>query len=303
MKTFRKRLSIGKEACSVEVMQVAFAEFGDWLLGKVGSRKASLTINRYLTFFLKIEKEWKVLPKYPALLKHFEAEGLRRFRLPVQWLCEAKALVIDPQAREEASERRRIAQMIATISSGSPAARILEAYSAVLHERLLSGKTSVRSVRLALRSSVSLLLATDPTGQKLPDQESIERYLVATPGQRNSVFGFIRLLSDKSGTCLVTKMNAKTTKSVKKKRLEGELLKMMSVEGVCIKKRWVPLALAYFHNIPMHVGRVVKQECVAEDPNGGLLVTIDHQVYWIPMRIETPPSRRTSEIKTDTTQC
>ncbi|WP_311945334.1 hypothetical protein [Halomonas piscis] len=61
-------------------------------MSTVGPQKAALKINHYLTFFLDLETTWQQVPNYPQLLHHFGAEGLRRVRLPMRWLHEAKGV-------------------------------------------------------------------------------------------------------------------------------------------------------------------------------------------------------------------
>lgn len=85
----------------------------------------------------EIEKRLGPIPTYPDLLAHFTAEGLRRVRLPMRWLGETARVHIDPQQREDASDRRRIDAIIASIPSETSASRVLLAYEKALQARVL----------------------------------------------------------------------------------------------------------------------------------------------------------------------
>ncbi|MDH5298127.1 MAG: hypothetical protein OEV91_03840, partial [Desulfobulbaceae bacterium] len=134
--TFSKRLKIDQAAFSSTAMADAFSEFGAWLLGEVGGKKAALSIHRYLEFFLENEKCWRRIPGYAELLSRFGAEGLRRVRLPMRWLSEAYGVVPDAGAREGDSDLRRIKKILASFQRGTPAAQELAGYHARLMERV-----------------------------------------------------------------------------------------------------------------------------------------------------------------------
>ena len=80
----KNRIAMNRAASSVPVMADHFEQFGTWLGTTVGDNKAAITVNRYLSFFLEIEKVWQAIPDYARLIAHFSAEGLRRVRLPMR---------------------------------------------------------------------------------------------------------------------------------------------------------------------------------------------------------------------------
>lgn len=81
-----------------------FELFGVWLVQRVGSMKAAHTIHRYVQFFISTERRWSPIPAYAELLEQFGAAGLRRAKLPMEWLRKG-CVVPDPQLREADSER------------------------------------------------------------------------------------------------------------------------------------------------------------------------------------------------------
>ncbi|TQV64424.1 MAG: hypothetical protein FNT29_05145 [Halothiobacillaceae bacterium] len=284
-KSFRKKLNIDLAAFSTPGMAAAFAEFGDWLSKEVGSRKAAITIHRYLPFFLEIEKQWKDIPDYPALLKHFSAEGLRRVRLPMKWLKKARGIMPDAQLREDDSDLRRIEAILASVPEGIAAGTALRKYHRMLQARLNAGETSIRSIRLALRPAASLLLESDPGGSKLPDQAGLLRYLHMSAGQRAAVTGFVNFLNTEFELSLLLPKAKKGASSEQRKKLEAELLDLMRVgsQRSGIDRRWLSVGLAYFHGLPRRVGMEVQDEQVRAQGDG-LVVEWRSRNFWLPSR-------------------
>lgn len=284
-KSFRKKLNIDLAAFSTPGMAAAFADFGDWLNKEVGSRKAAITIHRYLPFFLEIEKQWKDIPDYPALLKHFSAEGLRRVRLPMRWLKEARGIIPAPQLREDDSDLRRIEAMLASVPKGSPAGSALRAYLATLQARLEVGETSIRTIRLALRPAASLLIERDTSGAELPDQVALVRYLHRSAGQRAAITGFVNFLNREYDLNLITPKAKKGASSEQRKKLEAELLNMIREGEVCsgMDRRWLSVGLAYFHGLPRRVGMDISEDKVHVQ-DAGVVVEWHFKRFWLPNR-------------------
>lgn len=281
-KTCRKRIDVDKAAFSVAAMRDAFGEFGCWLESEVGAHKAALTVHRYLLFFTVIETRWNRIPAYPLLLGHFGAEGLRRVRLPMRWLREARGIEPDTEAREADSERRRIEAWGDAIPSGSRAAKMFADYQRALMSKLDAGRTSLRSIRLALRPAASLLLAADPNGRVLPDQRTIDHYLLAVPGQRATATGFIRFLSLNGAPALVARVDHKKTRRARGHALEREIMQMARhpEEGKAFQQRWIAAGVAYFHGVKLSKRKL--RDAVAVHEGNGLQVEVGGARYFLP---------------------
>jgi hypothetical protein len=272
-------------AFSAPAMASHFKAFGQWLVGKVGEHKAAITIHRYLPFFIEIEREWMEVPDYGALLEHFGAQRLRKELLPMKWLRESGLALPDDRTKEEDSDRRRIAAAMEKLPRGSRGRTILDGYCNALMGNLVAGKTSLRSVRLALSPAVSLLLKADEVGRMPPDQKTLDAYLETTPGQRAALSGFVRYLRDAYNVQIVLpKIDDEKLKRNRRRRLEAELMALARNGGDKddLSQQWVELALEYFHGLPRRVGRTVRKDQIASDGNGGMAVTLDGSQYWIP---------------------
>lgn len=281
---FRKRLVIDQATFSAPGVGQAFDEFGNWLALEVGNQKAALFIHRYLPFFLEIQKQWKRIPDYAELLGYFGAEGLRRVRVPMRWLGKAKDILPDATAREQDSDRRRIEAIMASIPIETEAAKVLAAYKDNLMNRIKGGKATVRSARLAIRPAASLLLIADSTGSKLPDQAALNRYLLEAPGQMAAITGFVNFLNEKHELALSLKVDKKLVSMARKKNLEKELMALIREKGNGeeSRKRWLSVALAYFHGLSRKAGKSVKNEDIVNAVDGGEIVTWGKAKYWLP---------------------
>lgn len=284
LETFRKRLRIDQAAFSMQGMNEVFGEFGEWLLNEVGGQKSALSIHRYLPFFLEMERQWRCMPTYLELLKHFGAEGLRRVRLPMRWLEETKAVVADSIAREEDSNRRRIDAIMASLPAGTLGARTLISYRDRLMERVDAGKTTLHSMRLALRPAVSLFLKVDATGVKLPNQTELDRYLLEAPGQRAAISGFINFLNEKHNLELIPIVNNEHVSKSRRRKMEAELMALMKSggEGEEFRRKWLSVALAYFHGLPRSTAGKLRENQIAIHENGSLSVVLNNTEYWVP---------------------
>lgn len=280
-----KRIQIDCAAFSSPEMAAHFGTFGAWLGQTVGEHKAALTIHRYLPFFTDIERQWRTIPNYGELLAHFGAATLRQVLLPMRWMEATGSVVPDEAAKAEDSDRRRIAATLGKLNEGSTGRVILEGYYGVLLASLKAGTTTVRSIRLALSPAAALLLMAGRAERMPPDQSLLGAYLTNAPGQRAAMSGFVGYLREKHGADLVLpKAALDIAQRKRRKRLEAELLALMREggEGDEFKRRWLSVALAYFHGLPMKVGKMVGDDGVSPS-GGGMVVAWANRKYWLPI--------------------
>lgn len=280
--TCRKRIRMDQAALSMATMKTAFGEFGEWLISEVGSHKAALTIHRYLAFFDEIERRWSEIPGYAELLEHYGAEGLRRVRIPMRWLREAKGIEPDPLAREACSERRRIEAIISSVPKSSRAGKALEAYHKELMVKVEAGKTSMKSVRLALRPAASLLLKSDSTGGKLPNQEAVDHYLTESPGQEASLKGFTIFLGRNYGIELCAKADRKRANEERRRKLEHQILDLAKLPENWEDQleQWIALGMEYFHG--KRISRKGVRLIRVQDEGKGMRIELGGEEFWLP---------------------
>ncbi|MGK5038460.1 hypothetical protein [Janthinobacterium sp. LB3P118] len=255
-----------------------------WLLEQVPAQKAALTIHGYFPFFYEMEKRWGEIPRYSQLLIYFTAEGLRRVRLPMRWMSETGQVVVDAQEREDASDLRRIAVIVASLPSGTPAGRVLGAYSRELQSKVGAGRVSIRTVRLALRPAASLLASCEENGFQLPEQVALDRYLLNAPGQKASITGFVSYMNRQHAANLVIRVDEQKTLLMRRRRLEAALVALLEGErrDEEFKTEWISISLAYFHGLPRRIGKGLKGMSISADAEGNFSVVLKGKTYWFP---------------------
>ena len=246
--------------------------------------KAALNINRYLEFFQQMGREWDDIPEYGALLQHFGAAGLRRRLLAVRWMEAAGLVVVDADTREADSERRRIKAILNRLPAGSQAAVILAGYHATLRARAKVGKCTLRSVRLALSPAAGLLDMAAAGRGLPPDQRVLEAFLRQSPGQQAALSSFVSYLRRAYGTELaLPRRSALQRQKERRAKLLPELLAVMREAGRTegVDRRWLRIALQYFHDLPARAGENAADDDVSIDAEG-ITVRVKNQSYWIP---------------------
>lgn len=279
----KKRISMDCAGFSVPAMSLHFSSFGEWLGGKVGTHKAAITLHRYFPFFVEIEKQWQSIPAYAILLKHFGTPGLRKVLLPMKWMQEAGLVVPDAVAKSEHSDQRRVAATLEKFKAGTAQRAILEGY----HHHLLTGqkegKTSWRSMRLAMTPAAALLLQAAGKGVCPPNQKMLDAYLGKTPGQRAAISGFVAYLRDSHKVSITLTPANDKAKKAKKKRLEAELLRLLTEndqsEGGRLKL--LSVAMAFFHGVAQKdiTVRILTEMSIDVD---GFTVEVKNKIYWLP---------------------
>jgi hypothetical protein len=260
-----------------------FSNFGEWLSRKVSTHKAAITLHRYLPLFLDIEKQWQSIPEYAILLKYFGTPGLRKVLLPMKWMEEAGLIVPDDIAKADDSDQRRITASLEKFKSGTAQRMILESY----HDQLLigqkAGKTTWRSIRLAMTPAAALLLHAATKEVCPPDQKMLDTYLGKTPGQRAAVSGFVGYLRDSHKVNITIAPANGKAKKAKKKRLEDELLRLLAEkeQSEDMRLKLLAVAMAYFHGVAQKdiTGDVLEKSVATAD---GIVVTIAEVKYWLP---------------------
>ncbi|GAC1405746.1 MAG: hypothetical protein NVSMB6_00850 [Burkholderiaceae bacterium] len=255
-----------------------------WLIEQVPAQKAALTIHGYFPFFYEMEKHWGKVPSYAQLLIHFTAEGLRRVRLPMRWLSETLQVIVDAKEREDASDLRRIAVIVASLPVGTPAAQILTAYNSELQLRVAASRISIRTARLALRPAASLLVTCEKSGFQLPRQDALDSYLLNAPGQKASIFGFVSFMNSHHAANLVIRVDEKKTRSMRRRQLEAEMVKLLEdgQRDDAFEAKWISISLAYFHGLPRRVGKSSKRISFSTDADGNFAVLWNGKTYFVP---------------------
>ncbi|MEG0693968.1 MAG: hypothetical protein RR444_12965, partial [Oscillospiraceae bacterium] len=144
----------------------------------------------YTYFFIRTEMLWgDSLPDVDQLLQLLRTSGLRKFGLVMQWLDEIHEIRVISANKKDCSENDQSRALIESLPQSSLAFDIVSVYKQKLDEKIRQGKTSTRSVRLAIKPAVALMLLIDQKEQRLPDLKLIKAYLTEHSGQAAALTG------------------------------------------------------------------------------------------------------------------
>ena len=261
--------------------QRAFLAFAQWLELHQGPKRAALGIHRQLEFFLRLDEHWQSGVDAGTLLRVLGSVGMRRHLLATRWLSLQQGVEIDEQGRQTDTEERLTQALLATLPGQSMAFQAASAYREKLKVNGRRRQPSPRSIRLALRPAVTLLLESDPKGTALPAQQHLIRYLHRVPGQRAALSGFISFLRAERGLELT--MPTTTLRPADLKGIERELVALYRERSTSSawQRRWIFLALQFFHRLDKKRAQMASQQPWREEPQG-FVVACDGLEYWLP---------------------
>lgn len=244
-----RRLNILEIDIHSEVWQQQFGLFAEWLAQNVGNAKAAMTLVRYLPFFVESAGCWEKIPAYSKVMLHFKPKRMRRYLKVKQWLEATWHNDVDDSVKARLAEYDRIEVLESKLVNSPQAKTLLQGYRAVLMRKHESGKTTLKSVRLALQPAVGLL---EKTG-RLPTQADVDAYLKEKPGQKAAITGFINHLNREYGQNIkvVAMVDKKRQQYRQKATMERKLIAYMircrDEPGAFKRREWLKMAMPYFH--------------------------------------------------------
>lgn len=282
-RSFEKRLENLQAGTESSQVQAAVSGFAVWLKARRGAQFAALNLQRYVPFLKELHQRWAEMPGYLVLVDHFSAEGLRRVRSVVFWLQETGQLHVDPTVREQASERRRIAHSLKVFPEG-PGRTALLGYYRYLGRRLELEQLQLRSMRIALSSAVRLMFSTDAEGQRLPAQKDLLQLLRKRPGLWASLYGFVGYLNRRHSLKLTSWVDPAWLSRAAHALKESRLLELYTEGGggEAYERRWISMALSYFHNLGRIGTRAFQYTSAEHGGHPGFSVHFRGKEYWVP---------------------
>jgi hypothetical protein len=282
--TFQKRQLINKAAFSQSNIATAFLYYGEWLKSVAGVRKAALSINRHLIFFLDIERNWKSIPDYETLLTHFGAGYLRRALLPMRWFEITGYIVSNKKIKEDISTKRRIQEKLVFFPNNSQERNIIHDYYQSLVRDMSKGQIGLRTINLALTPALALMKKANEMKYTIPSQKVLNEYIEMVPGQYASISRFIRFLNiEKYMDIYLPKIDKNKAEIYRKNKLEKILAKLIQTPNKYSKfrQRWISISLAYFHGLSKNIMGSLNEENI-KIVQDGILIIWNNQQFWIP---------------------
>lgn len=286
-KNLNNKLERNKILFENQFLKDKYIEYVEWLNQSIGVHKAALNINKHTDFFLKTESLWiNSIPTYLSLLQLLRTTGLRKFELVMRWLNEVHLVSVESKFKNLCSEIDQIEKLIDGLESNPIGQEVLNAYKNRMLFKVKSGTTSMRSVRLAIKPATSLIHYVFSIGVSLPSTAHVKAYLTKYPGQAATLTGFINFLNEQYDTDIdyLTLKKSNFIIKTRKRKLEQELLQMLSSVHEIDTIVWVKKGLQLFHNMGYRESLAVKAEMIVEVQDGYEIFFKD-QNYWLPKKL------------------
>lgn len=285
-KKFLKKLELNKLLFESQFLRKKISEYTFWLEKKVGTRKATLITNKHVIFFYNTQMLWNnCIPDFTDLLKIMRTKGLRKYPLVVEWLTEVYGIKIDNVAKNSCSEIDQIEVLIFKLKKNPFLQNIVLSYKLDLLKKVETGRTSLRSIRLAIKPAVELLLLVDESYQKIPNIDLIKKYLYLNVGQAAALTGFINFLNLNYETQIEYSdfLKSKQFKIIKKKKIEEKIIKILLSDNLDLLS-WVRYGLMYFHDVTRRTAMSIVLNQVVEVVDG-LRIESQGHIYWLPSKV------------------
>jgi hypothetical protein len=158
-------------------------------------------------------------------------------------------------------------------------------YKSELDIKMKDGKTSIRSIKLAIKPAVALMHYVCASGATLPNLDHVKAYLIDFSGQATALTGFINFLNKNFDTSIdyLAFKKSKNFNEKRKQKVEKKIIEL--IDKPLDKKEdvlsWVKNSLRYFHNLPYVESLKVKFEMITETDDGYTILLQKH-CYWLP---------------------
>lgn len=273
------------ELMSTPRVREAFLAFAAWLLeAEKGIERRTRRLPEHAQFFVALDKLGDEPWTGEYLLKNFTTAALRQYELPVKWLQARSGCALSEEDKRDAADLRRVLEAVDRLPAGTLAREVADEFADELVKRHVAGELSARSARMALRPAISLLQEEDPEGGQLPGQPALDSYLDKVPGQRAAVSTFLGFLRTKHNLDL--RLPPKRSASAARKALEKQIAAMVQDQRPAaeLDKRWVLLALRYFHHLSAVDAKAIHAAASRVDTADGVELRLENSVYWMPKR-------------------
>ena len=196
-----------------KAVKTAYKKFIFWYMRKCGISVALHKGSDFMRFFIDCDEIWQQIPDYAELVTHFKPNGLRANLTALRWLLDTNQIIVDEALKDDLAELERIQVLFNKLKKSVPC---IASYYQKLQRRCDEGKTSLKSVRLALQPAIDLISTNEVTNY--PTQDQLNQYLVKKSGQTAAITGFINHL--KSEYHRELEIDRKLIQQIKTKQLK-----------------------------------------------------------------------------------
>lgn len=259
----------------------SYTEFVGWYEQKQSANIAVLKHNKFVDFFTTCDQTWGLIPNYETLIHEFKPSGLWHYLTVLRWLIATNRVVVNEAIKLQIAEQSYIekALLVFEVTPDS-----IQAYHEFLNQKLAADKTTIKSVRLALRPAIDIYNKYSLRSSETPSQEQIDIYLLEKKGQFNALYGFITFLNRAYSLNLrYERPSEQDIACATRKQLEKQIMKLANKANLSKNDEllWYQLGLAYFHNLKVHL-KDLKTISIEKNDNRMIMITIKDKEYWLP---------------------
>lgn len=193
--TLQRKARYGSKVLS-PYMSELYVGFAQWLKQRRGVLFAAVHLNRYLSYFSKLDdlsERLNRIPVYGEVVAELTVATTRANLLVTLYLDQEKIIPIDRKVQEEYANIDMITRYCERFEEGTWAQKAIDGYLQTLEGKGV--KTSIRSIRLAVGSAANLLSYVECLGELKINTNVLHGYLWKYPGQRSSITGFMNYLN------------------------------------------------------------------------------------------------------------
>ncbi|MGE4499071.1 MAG: hypothetical protein AB7C96_01855 [Hydrogenovibrio sp.] len=258
-RTLSRRIKFYKPLLS-KYFQQHFLDFAEWLTERRGILFSAINLSKYFTYFYKLDSlaiKKNDLPTFKNIASVFTVAEARKYLLVTTFLHEKMIIRINHEEKEEISNWNAIDRYLNYFAKDSSFYQMINDYFLMLHAKYLSGKTALRSIRLALTPAFQLLRLCENFEIKFPTSEVIEGYLWRSSGQLAALTGFIHFLNKTNPESFINIKHIKTKLAFERPNESRKMLRqkligiLKNYQGSSNKYRQLLLKLSieYLHGI------------------------------------------------------
>ncbi len=294
LKTFNKRVKFAQSTLS-PYLSDAFNKFCEWLQNTRNIQFAAENINLYFAYFMSLDKLANNLgrtPSYEEVVKQLSVAETRKNLLVTRFLDQENIIIINQENKDYYANNDSILRYLGCFDENSFFKKSISHYYDILDKKLKEGKTSIRSIRLALTPAVKLFKCCEHYGLEKPCNKILYGFLWVSPGQKSAITGFINYLNNqyKLGLELPEKNTIKLIRpSESRKQLKQKFLAMLRNKQSTqqYQESLLISALNYLHGVSIPRYAWVYIDLVKTNKNRDFYIRLASQVFYLPDLVVT----------------
>lgn len=302
-----KRIAMNKAALST-FWKSHYDDYGYWLLDHAGSLRASTLINEHWPFFRRLDlisQELGHIPTHAELMTFMTVLEMRRSLLVSRFLNEFQIIKIEDRTKEEAAEWDYMDRMKLRISRHPEMVGIFTSYQNELLKKLDNGKTTLRSVRLALTPAWRLLDLCAQLNKAIPDQSTLIQFLWRHRGQRAAISGFVSLLNNHyharlklPNKDLDIRMPLRYPKEGRENMLRKKLIDYLNSDSQDprLPRMILRAALGYLHSVHLPKEIIIEAFMWRHLEDGSGYFMMGGWEFWLPREVVLASANRRSTL-------